>query len=233
MIFTKRLVQVAFIGCLLGAGGALAANPPASAAPTTTGKPAPTAVDTSGPSQLIESSANILLNGIDKRRAEFRKDPTGLYQLVEQTLLPHFDTPYAAQLVLGQHWRNASPEQRDRFVKAFYQSLLYTYGDAMVDFTADRLKVLPTKTTDADTKATVRTEIKRSNGQKIPVSYSMRKVNGQWKAWDVVIEGISYVKSYREDYGAEVAQKGLDAVIARLEAKAQSAKAAKGQTTKG
>jgi phospholipid transport system substrate-binding protein len=59
----------------------------------------------------------------------------------------------------------------------------------------------------------------------------MRKVNGQWKAWDVVIEGISYVKSYREDYGAEVAQKGLDSVIARLEAKAQSAKAGKGPTT--
>jgi phospholipid transport system substrate-binding protein len=224
----RSIVQAAFIVSLLGASAAHAA----AQAPTTDGKPAPAAVDTTGPSQLIESSANIMLSGIDKRRAEFRKDPTGLYQLVEQTLLPNFDTPYAAQLVLGQHWRSATPEQRDRFVKAFYQSLLYTYGDAMVDFTGDRLKVLPTKVTDTDTKATVRTEIKRSNGTKVPVSYSMRKVNGQWKAWDVVIEGISYVKSYREDYGAEVAQKGLDSVIARLEAKAQSAKAAKGQTPK-
>jgi phospholipid transport system substrate-binding protein len=222
-----KTVQAAFIASLLVAGASHAAAD----APTTNGKPAPAAVDNSGPSQLIESSANVLLSGIDKRRAEFRKDPTGLYQLVEQTLLPNFDTPYAAQLVLGQHWRNASPEQRDRFVKAFYQSLLYTYGDAMVDFTGDRLKVIPTKVSETDTKATVRTEIKRSNGTKVPVSYSMRKVDGAWKAWDVVIEGISYVKSYREDYGAEVAQKGLDAVIARLEAKAQSAKAAKGKTT--
>lgn len=228
MFSIQRLVQATFISGLLVAGAVQAQN----AAATTNGKPASAAVDSSGPSQLIESSANVLLSGIDKRRAEFRKDPTGLYQLVEQTLLPNFDTPYAAQLVLGQHWRNATPEQRDRFVKAFYQSLLYTYGDAMVDFTGDRLKVLPTKVSDTDTKATVRTEIKRSNGQKIPVSYSMRKVNGQWKAWDVVIEGISYVRSYKEDYGAEVAQKGLDAVIARLEAKAQSAKAAKGQASK-
>ena len=225
----RSIVQAAFIAGLLGAGAAhAAAQAPATASDA---KASPAAVDTSGPSQLIESSANVLLSGIDKRRAEFRKDPTGLYQLVEQTLLPNFDTPYAAQLVLGQHWRNASAEQRDRFVKAFYQSLLYTYGDAMVDFTGDRLKVIPTKVSDTDTKATVRTEIKRSNGTKVPVSYSMRKVNGQWKAWDVVIEGISYVKSYREDYGAEVAQKGLDSVIARLEAKAQSAKAAKGKTT--
>ena len=229
----SKTVQAAFIAGLLVAGAAHAAEPaakPAAAAPAAPAAPA--AVDSSGPSQLIESSANVLLSGIDKRRAEFRKDPTGLYQLVEQTLLPNFDTPYSAQLVLGQHWRSATPEQRDRFVKAFYQSLLYTYGDAMIDFTGDRLKVLPTKVSDTDTKATVRTEIKRSNGQKIPVSYSMRKVDGKWKAWDVVIEGISYVRSYKEDYGAEVAQKGLDAVIARLEAKAQSAKAAKGQTSK-
>jgi len=223
----KTFVQVGFIAGLLGAGGAFAADTPA----TTNGKPAPTAVDTSGPSQLIESSANVILNGIDTRRAEFRKDPTGLYHLVETTLLPHFDTPYAAQLVLGPHWRNATPEQRKRFVEAFYRSLLYTYGDAMVDFTADRLKVFPTKVAPEDTKATVRSEIKRSNGTKVAVNYTMRKVNGAWKAWDVVIDGISYVKSYREDYGSEVQQQGLEAVIARLEAKAASAKSAKVKST--
>jgi phospholipid transport system substrate-binding protein len=218
-----KSIQATFMaGLLATAGSAFAAE---------AAKPAPTTVDTSGPSQLIESSANILLSGIDKNRAEFRKDPTGLYALVEQTLLPNFDTPYSAQLVLGQHWREATPAQRDRFVKAFYQSLLYTYGDAMIDFTGDRLKVLPTKVADADTRATVRTLIKRSNGTNVAVNYTMRKVNGQWKAWDVVIDGISYVKSYREDYGAEVAQKGLDAVIQRLEAKAQSAKSAKAKST--
>ena len=221
----QRLVQAGFITGLLAAGAVHAADAakPAPAAGT------PTSVDASGPSQLIESSANILLTGIDKNREQFRKDPTGLYALVEQTLLPNFDTPYAAQLVLGTNWRNATPDQRKRFVDAFYKSLLYTYGDAMIDFTGDRLKVFPTKVTPEDTRATVRTEIKRSNGTKVAVNYTLRKTNGQWKAWDVVIDGISYVKSYREDYGAEVQQKGLDAVIQRLEAKAASAKAAKGQ----
>ena len=193
---------------------------------TTSGRP-PTFVATTGRAACPACKAT---SGIDSRRDEFRKDPTGLYELVENTWLPHFDTPYAAQLVLGQHWRNATPEQRKRFVEAFYKSLLYTYGDAMVDFTADRLKVFPTKVGPQDTRATVRTEVKRSNGTKVAVNYTMRKVNGEWKAWDVVIDGISYVKSYREDYGAEVAQKGLDAVIARLEAKAASARAAKAKT---
>jgi phospholipid transport system substrate-binding protein len=222
----QRLVQAGFISGLLVAGAAHAADP-AKPAPATTAAPAN--VDASGPSQLIESSANILLTGIDKNREQFRKDPTGLYALVEQTLLPNFDTPYAAQLVLGTNWRNATPDQRKRFVDAFYKSLLYTYGDAMIDFTGDRLKVFPTKVAPEDTRATVRTEIKRSNGTKVAVNYTLRKTNGQWKAWDVVIDGISYVKSYREDYGAEVQQKGLDAVIQRLENKAENARAAKGQ----
>jgi phospholipid transport system substrate-binding protein len=220
----QRLVQAGFIAGLLVAGSAQAADAAKPAAAAT-----PAAVDTSGPSQLIESSANVLLSGIDKNREQFRKDPTGLYALVESTLLPNFDTPYAAQLVLGTNWRAATPDQRKRFVDAFYKSLLYTYGDAMIDFTGDRLKVYPTKVAAEDTRATVRTEIKRSNGTKVAVNYTMRKTNGQWKAWDVVIDGISYVKSYREDYGAEVQQKGLDAVIQRLEAKAASARAAKGQ----
>ncbi|HEV8444483.1 MAG TPA: ABC transporter substrate-binding protein, partial [Steroidobacteraceae bacterium] len=212
----QKFVQAGFIAALLGAGAAFAAAT------------APATVDNSGPSQLIESSANVILTGIDAHRDEYRKDPTGLYDLVEKTLLPNFDTPYAAQLVLGQNWRNATPEQRKRFVDAFYKSLLYTYGDAMVDFTADRLKVLPTKVAPEETKATVRTEIKRSNGQKVAVNYTMHKTNGAWKAWDVVIDGISYVKSYREDYGAQVQQQGLDAVIQQLETRAAQAKASKG-----
>jgi phospholipid transport system substrate-binding protein len=224
-----RVVQAGFIAMMLGGSGIAVAQAVDPLKPAAT--PESKAVDTSGPSQLIESSANTLLKGIDSRRAEFRKDPTGLYELVANTLLPHFDTPYAAQLVLGKHWRAASPEQRKRFVEAFYQSLLYTYGDAMVDFTADRLKVFPTKVAPTDERATVRTEIKRSNGTKVPVNYSLRKVNGEWKAWDVVIEGISYVKSYREDYGAQVEQQGMDKVIQQLESRAQTAKAGKVKKT--
>jgi phospholipid transport system substrate-binding protein len=218
MMSMKRFIQAGFMAAVLAAGSFAGAADTAKAATT---------VDNSGPSQLIESSANVMLKGIDQNRAQFRKDPTGLYKLVGETLLPNFDTAYAAQRVLGVHWRNASPAQKDRFVKAFYESLLYTYGDAMIDFTADRLKVIPTKVDAAATSATVRTQVKRSNGTPVDVFYTMRKVDGAWKAWDVVIDGISYVKSYREDYAAEVQQKGLDAVIARLEAKAAAAKAGK------
>ncbi|HEY8509489.1 MAG TPA: ABC transporter substrate-binding protein [Steroidobacteraceae bacterium] len=170
-----------------------------------------------GPSELVEEVANRMLADLDANREEYRKDPTKIGALVEKNLLPHFDIDYAARLVLGKHWRNATPEQRDRFVKAFYQSLLRNYGSALADFTGDRLKVLPTKVAPDADRATVRTEVRRSNGERVPVNYSMRKTPEGWKAWDVVIEGISYVKSFREDFGAEIDARGLDAVIDRLE----------------
>jgi phospholipid transport system substrate-binding protein len=195
-------------------------------------KPATAVIDTSGPTQLIETSANAMVAEIEARRAELRKDPAKLDALVERILLPNFDIDHAARLVLGKHWRTATPQQRQRFINAFYGSLMSNYGDALLEFTGDRIKVLPTPVAADATSAVVRTEVKRSNGQKIPVNYSLRKTEAGWKAWDVVIEGISYVKSFREDFGAEIDAKGLEAVIQRLEAQTRQA-AGSGGPSKG
>jgi phospholipid transport system substrate-binding protein len=174
-------------------------------------------VDTSGPGQLIDSAAQSMLKELDAHRAEYRKDPAKVEQLVDEVLLPHFDSQYAARLVLGTHWRTATPAQRERFIKAFYQSMVRNYGSALAEFTGERLKVFPAQLAPDAQRATVRTEVKRSNGDRVPVNYSLRKGDAGWKVWDVTIEGISYVKSFREDFGAEIDQKGLDAVIERLE----------------
>ena len=186
----------------------------------------PTAAPSSlGPQELVENSAKRMLQELDANRPMYAKDPAKLDALVANVLLPNFDTEYSARLVLGQYWRTATPEQRKRFVDAFYHSLLRNYGAALVDFTADRFVILPYKGDPGDTTATVRTEVKKSSGEKVPVNFSLRKVDGIWKAWDVVIEGISYVKSFRTDFGAEIQQKGLDDVINRLEAQNKAARA--------
>jgi phospholipid transport system substrate-binding protein len=178
--------------------------------------PAPDA-STLTPQQLVENSAKKMLAELDANRAMYKADPKKLDALVGNVLLPNFDTEYSARLVLGQSWRTATPEQRKRFVDAFYHSLLRNYGAALVDFTGDRFIVLPYKGDPGDTTATVRTEVKRSSGDKVPVNFSLRKTPEGWKAWDVVIEGISYVKSFRTDFASEIQQKGLDDVITRLE----------------
>jgi phospholipid transport system substrate-binding protein len=184
-------------------------------------------VDASGPSVLISSAATAMLNDLDAHRAEYTREPAKLEAVVTRVLLPYFDTDYAAQLVLGQYWRNATDVQRKRFVTAFYHSMLHTYSSALANFTGDRLKVLPyTGDVAAARAVTVRTQVRKSDGGVIGVNYSLRRTEQGWKAWDVVIEGISYVKSFRDDYGAEVQRSGLDELITRLEAMANAPAAA-------
>ena len=199
----------------LSAAISATADPQSAAAPGAAA-PAPTA-NSQGPQELVQNSAQRMLKELDANRATYQKDPAKLDALVGNVLLPNFDTEYAARLVLGQAWRTATADQRKRFVDAFYHSLLRNYGAALIDFTADRFVILPYKGEADATQATVRTEVKRSSGDKVPVNFSLHKTDSGWKAWDVVIEGISYVKSFRTDFGSEIQAKGLDEVIKRLE----------------
>lgn len=175
------------------------------------------------PQELMQKVSQDLLRELDANRALYTKDPSQLRVLADKYLLPNFDVDYAARLVLGKHWRTATEAQRKRFIDAFYQSLMRNYGDAIAEFTAERLTLLPFKGDLASGVATVRSEVKR-NGTPVPVNYSMRATPQGWKAWDITIEGISYVKSYRTDFGAEIDQKGIDAVIQRLETQNSSGK---------
>lgn len=204
----------------VSASGATSAAP-ANAAPAT--------VDNSDPGKLIESAAQAMLSDLDAHRAEYKKDPTKIDALVDRVLLPHFDTAYSARLVLARHWNEATPEQRQRFVDGFYHSLLTNYGNALVDFTSDRLKVFPYRSGEGANanNATVRTQVRKDDGSAVAVNYSLHKTDKGWMAWDVIIEGISYVKSFRDDFGAEIDQKGLDAVIQRLEKEASGQAPAK------
>jgi len=205
-ILTKLPIMAMFAMTL--AGGAWAAD---------TSPPPAATTNTLGPQELVENSAKRMLVELDANRAMYAKDPAKLDALVANVLLPNFDSEYAARLVLGQTWRTATPDQRKRFVDAFYHSLLRNYGAALLDFTADRFVILPYRGEPGETMATVRTEVKRESGEKVPVNFTLRKTDMGWKAWDVVIEGISYVKSFRTDFASEIQQKGLDEVIQRLE----------------
>lgn len=205
---SARIAALAVFGAMLAV----------SAVPGRAGEPAAAAaVGTQGPRELIDSVAQQLLKELQAHREEYKADPAALRKLVDETLLPHFDTQTAAQRVLAVHWRTATPEQRKRFIDAFYKFMLQTYGNALVEFTPNQLVVLPFKGDPKATTATVETRVNTGSGKPVPVNYSMRLTPTGWKAWDVTIEGISYVLSFQKDIGAEINQNGLDAVIARLE----------------
>ena len=186
-----------------------------------------------GPQQLVEQVASELLTAIEADRAELGKDPAKLRAVVDRVLLPNFDAEYSARLVLGKHWRTATSEQRQRFIDAFIESMMRQYGKALLELTSNRMTMLPFKGDPAATSATVRTEIKRDDGTPVPVNYSMRATPSGWKAWDVTIEGVSYVKNFRTDFSAEIDAKGLDAVIQRLESQGTTAAPAKAAAKAG
>jgi phospholipid transport system substrate-binding protein len=216
-IRSTRSLAIACIAAALAGGVALVA-------PSAARADAPAAQ--LGPQEQMEAVARELFAALDGNRAAIRKESDNAFPLVEKILLPHFDTDYAAQLVLAHHWRTATPEQRKRFIGAMYYALLRTYGGAIGDFTADRFKIQPFRGDLNASSVTVQTTVTRASGAVIPVDYRVRHTPDGWKAFDVIIEGISYVKNYRTDLGAEISQKGLDEVIARLEKEGLVTKAA-------
>ncbi|HEV2271642.1 MAG TPA: ABC transporter substrate-binding protein [Steroidobacteraceae bacterium] len=207
----RRSIHLA-AAAVVAAGWLLAAPVPAAAAPA-----AAQSAAQESPSQVIETAANGLLQALNADRQAYRNNPSKVQGLVDQYILPHVDTQFAAQLVLGRYWKTATEQQRQRFINAFYHSMLNNYGAAIVEFTSNTLKVYPTRVSPGSANATVRTEMARTSGPPISVNYYMHMTPEGWKAWDVVIDGVSYVMSYRQDFGSQIAQQGIDAVINRLE----------------
>jgi len=95
------------------------------------------------PNEIIQSAADELAVALDGRKDELAENKSELYALIDKVLLPRFDRRYAAQLVLGRHWRTASAEQRDKFIDVFYGSLLRKYADGALEFDQEKVELLP------------------------------------------------------------------------------------------
>jgi phospholipid transport system substrate-binding protein len=172
---------------------------------------------TESPGDVVHGAAEIALQAMDGRREYLGANPAELRMIVDAAFRPRFDTNYAAYLVLGRHGRTASAEQRRRFTAALYNYILNRYAQGLLRFDADRLQILPYQGEPGEDRATVRTFVTLEDGEKIPVNYDLRLGDGGWKVYDVIIEGISYVRNLRSQLGSEIEQQGLDNVILRLE----------------
>ena len=169
------------------------------------------------PSEVIEDAVDLLNEGLDGRKEELAADEVALRAFVDGILLPRFDREFAAGAVLGKHWRTASDEQKDRFVVAFYATLLQRYADGILEFSMDRVEILPYKGDASKRTTVVKTNVRLDDGSKIPVHYTLVNREDQWRMFDVKIEGISYVVNYRKELESEIRRTSLDAVINRLE----------------
>lgn len=189
-------------------------------APAFAQAPAPAAADATQPmpAQIVQTIADQLASAIEGHRDELKKNQEKLISVIDEVFLPHFDLDYASILVLGQHAREATPAQRERFAKAFYNSITHRYAEGLLNYTRGRVKVLPFKGDLNDKRTVVRTQVVLDDGKLVSIDYAFRKGrNGDWKAYDVIIEGISYVTNYRNQVDAEIRKVGIEQLITNLE----------------
>lgn len=171
------------------------------------------------PGQLVLANSTRILSTLDSRRAEFSKNRAALKAFVATEFDQMFDRQYAARLVLGTHGRGASEADVARFADALSENLMSRYGSSLLDFNS-RLRVrVKSETPVANGKAVkVSTEMLRSGGEPIPVDYLMRNVGGQWKVFDVMVEGVSFVQTFRSQFDAPLKRAPIAQVAADLKA---------------
>lgn len=176
------------------------------------------------PVAVVQTIADQLATAIEGHRDELKQNQEKLISVIDEVFLPHFDIDYASILVLGQHAREATPAQRERFARAFYNSITHRYAEGLLNYTRGRVKVLPFKGDLNDKRTVVRTQVVLDDGKLVSVDYAFRKGrNGDWKAYDVIIEGISYVTNYRNQVDAEIRKVGIEKLITNVETQGSKA----------
>ena len=209
----KRSPTFAAITLALAAAFAVAVPAVASAQATAQAATAAT------PSKLVLDNSTRILTTLETRRAEFTKDRAALRQFVSGEFNAMFDRDYAARLVLGVHGRGASDADVKLFADALADSLMSRYGSSLLDFNT-KLKVRVKSETMLPNGRGVRvsSEFLRQGGEPVPVDYFMRNAGGGWKVFDVMVEGVSFVQTFRSQFDGPLNRKSIAQVAADLKA---------------
>lgn len=202
---------------VLTAAAVFAAALPAFAQ-TTQRAAAPVSASMQGtPSQLVLNNSQRVLSTLEKRRAEFSKNRPALRQFISTEFNAMFDRDYAARQVLGRHGRGAAESDVKLFADALADNLMQRYGSSLLDFNTQlRVRVKSETQLSRGLGVKVSSEFLRQGGEPIPVDYLMRKTGTQWKVFDVMVEGVSYVQTFRSQFDAELQRKTIKQVATEL-----------------
>jgi len=184
-----------------------------------------------GPEELVRKITDDVMAAIQSDKELAAGDRQKALKLAEEKILPHVDFEEAVRLATGRAWAQASAEQKKRLTEEFRRMLVRTYSSAVSAYQGQTMKVLPVRMKPGDTEATVRNHYLRPGAKPMQVDYAMRKADGGWKIYDIVVEGVSLVLNYRSEFDALVKQEGIDGLIKRLAAKNSSSAGVGGTTT--
>lgn len=170
------------------------------------------------PVSVIEGKTTRLATMIDNKREQYLEDKRTFKRDVRSVLLPTIDTVYSARLVLGRHGRGKERERIEAFADALAGQLLDRYATALLDYDLhDRIEFLPLAGDNTERATRVRTRVRLDNGSRAPVDYVMRLTDEGWKVFDVIVEGISYVATFRSQIDQEIRRTSFENVLGRLQ----------------
>jgi len=175
------------------------------------------------PKALLEDTAGKMIDALNANRDQIKGKPQLTEELIEKILLPHIDFITASKYVLGPNWNSASKAQKIAFIKTFRTLLLRFYSSALSEYLNTHTEKLDMSlmtfqdpgTLDSN-QVTVRSEVQPKNGKPVPINYQMLKTRRGWKVFDVSVEGVSVITTYKTSFASEIQQKGLDGLIASL-----------------
>ena len=172
-----------------------------------------------GPDEVVKSAATSVTTVL-KSDPSILGNPAKLKELIESKLLPNFNFPRMTQLAMGRNWAKASPEQQSALTKEFQTLLVRTYSGALSNFKNNTIDYKPLRMAAGESDVTVKTVINQANGQGIPIDYSLEKgADGSWKAYDIIVAGVSLVTNYRDEFNTVVRDQSVDALVKQLQAK--------------
>jgi len=174
----------------------------------------PAFAQTEGPGKLVERVSLDMLKTLQSEGAP--KGKKEIMALVEQNVLPHFDFARMTALATGVGWRSATPAQQGLLVEQFRTLLVRTYSTALTRYTNQTLEFQPERLSPDSTKAVVRSLLKQTGAPTLTIDYKMATTSGSWKIFDVAIDGVSLVTTYRDSFAEQVRTGGIDGLVKML-----------------
>ena len=170
------------------------------------------------PIDLLGGISTRMITELNRNKATLQTKPTVVYGIVNRLFLPYVDTVSMSRSVLGPTiWRQATTSQRQRFTDEFVTLVVRTYAAALAEYTDETVKFLPMRDNPASDRVVVDSHVIRRGAPLVPMNYRLRRYGNTWRIYDISVEGVSLVRSYRSQFSTKVANIGLDALIKELQ----------------
>ena len=176
-----------------------------------------TAAGEGGPIGLLQSISDQMIAQLKSNQATLKSNPGLVYRLANRIVVPHADLDEMSKRVLpAKTWAAATPQQRAQFKKEFTTTLIRTYASALAEYKDQAIKFFPIRGGVSGSTVKVDSQIIRSDGPSISVQYSLINRGAGWKLYDMTVEGVSMLESFRSQFSDKLANEDMGALVRDL-----------------